>query len=105
MQIMSIEHFECQIFLGAGEHSMAQCYQIYQLLETALSSLNALQQSSDWMEEEEVREDLEADIEDAANQIYLALTGKKITRKGLIMDKKEDGKETAEAMGDLIDYI
>jgi len=72
-----------QLFLGSGEHSMAQCYELHQNLSKALELLSRIQQLSSHfeklnLEEESRRIDDEAEIELLAKCIAEKLTGKKV---------------------------
>jgi len=65
------------IFMGNGDHSMAQCYELHRELERAFSILGGIQQPGG--SEEEVEEG-EFDVEHTAKKIYTALTGKRIIK-------------------------
>lgn len=70
--------FKTQVFLGNGETSMAQCYELHRLLEEALEKIAALQQSGsqeDAYEDDEDRDNETALIEQIAGRIHSALTG------------------------------
>ena len=73
-----------RLFMGAGEKSGAQCYELVLMLHRALELLSAQQQSGefhaepDYVYHDEELDDYESEIEDIAKRIYTALTGKKI---------------------------
>lgn len=70
--------YKSQIFMGNGESSMAECYSLVTSLHEALSYISALQQAprSDMTDEQTQH------IEDTAQNIYTALTGRRFDRKG-----------------------
>lgn len=69
-----------QIFMGSGEQSMAQCYEMICILQDALGTLNSLQQQGlngydvNWQEIEESKEELTYNVQ----RLVLGLTGKKV---------------------------
>lgn len=77
--------YKSQIFMGNGESSMAECYSLVTSLHEALSYISALQQvpRSDMTDEQTQHiEDMEYYVEDTAQNIYTALTGRRFDRKG-----------------------
>ena len=78
-----------QIFMGAGEISMAKVGHLYMRLGEAIDILNGIQQPPSPVEPEDTYEQYMQDVEEGqaevreiADEIYLALTGdKKIERK------------------------
>ena len=74
-----------QIFMGNGDRSMAECYGLVRDLQEALSHISALQQAprSDLtVEQSDDLEHMEYHVEDVAQNIYTALTGRRFNRKG-----------------------
>ena len=71
-----------RIFMGCGEHSMAQCYYLTSELHKAFEILNGIQQPPrpvdppDLNWDNEVEEG-EIELERIAREIYIGLTGKK----------------------------
>jgi hypothetical protein len=66
-----------QIFLGNGEYSMAEAYQLHRKLERALNVLGGLQQCAFEKHDEFVIEDW-ANVEQLAKEIYESLTGNEL---------------------------
>jgi len=74
-----------QIFMGAGDHSLAQCGRLYQLIGRAIDILGATQQPPTCHEPAEVfdehcrrAEDARFDVKNIVREIALGLTGQKI---------------------------
>lgn len=77
-----------KLFMGNGDASMARCYTLTADLFKAFSYLSAVQQARpETDEEKDELEQMEFFIEDTAQNIYTALTGKKFNGKG---DLKKD---------------
>lgn len=75
--------FKDQIFMGNGEFSMAQCYQVHKLVEECISTLNGIQQEGlqGYVVDVNNVNDGEYEINRNVEQIVLALTGQKIKLK------------------------
>lgn len=70
-----------QIFMGAGEHSMAKCYELHQKLDIALGILGGIQQPCRCDRPCDCAEAVrlaQGDVESLARDIYESLTGDKI---------------------------
>lgn len=82
-------HLDKQIFMGNGEHSMARCHYAHRLLEEAFEILNGIQQPPrPGCDPPEAFDQHELDVENGemrlqqiANELYLAITGKRIITK------------------------
>ena len=76
-----------QIFMGNGEHSAAECYDLHRKLEKALSLISALQQPPRSNTEETAMEqalwmdEAQFDIETIAEFIYEKLTGNSLVEE------------------------
>jgi len=67
-----------RLFLGAGEKSQAECFELVSMLMSGIDKLNALQQlglQGDSFDHQEYI-DLEHEIELIAASLYFRLTGK-----------------------------
>jgi hypothetical protein len=74
--------------MGAGEHSLAQMGHLYSQLARAFDVLSGIQQPPMCTEPKEAFDQHSQDVKDGeleldyiAEEIFLALTGKKITRE------------------------
>jgi hypothetical protein len=76
-----------KIFMGNGTESTADCYALVSDLIQSFSYISALQQprasESEW--DHSQIEHMEHFINDTAQNIYTALTGKKFNRNGELM--------------------
>ncbi len=75
-----------QIFMGNGDHSLAQMGHLYTLLGEAFTTLGGIQQPPRCIDPKEAFDQYDEDIkngdielESIANEIYVALTGRKVT--------------------------
>ena len=73
-----------QIFLGNDPQSSADCYELHQKLEEAFTTLSAIQQSPF----DDTRFDMD-DVREIAADIYVALTGDRISYETLQKLKEE----------------
>jgi hypothetical protein len=75
-------HIDRQLFMGAGDHSLAQVGYLHQQLSRAITTLGGIQQAPmstdpndpDW---DTVVEEGQHEVDQIAREIYLALTGER----------------------------
>ena len=99
-------HIDRQLFMGAGDHSLAQVGYLHIQLSKAVTILGGIQQppdptippNPDDPEWEDVVEEGQMDVDRIAGEIYLALTGVHPPRRGCmgprLVEKTVEKKNT-----------